>query len=181
MSTPKSPSFQGRFGRMFRSLPAATYGATDAESRSALMALGVAMSSTPLDRPKDGFDNEESAILALYTYFGQFVDHDITFDPMTTLIKHNDPDAFIETFIGRLRVNRQWFLTLADAREIGLHLADIAKAARRAGKKIWTRTNSPISGERRTAITSRARTNILSSLGALPHHLFRTNVRPAHD
>jgi hypothetical protein len=93
MSTPRSPSFQGRFGRMFRSLPAATYGDTDAESRDALMALGTAMTSTPLDPPKDGFDNEESGIPALYTYFGQFVDHDITFDPMTTLIQHNDPDA----------------------------------------------------------------------------------------
>jgi hypothetical protein len=92
MSTPKSPSFQGRFGRMFRSLPAATYGATDADSRLALMALGDAMTSG-FDAPKDGLDSEESGIPALYTYFGQFIDHDITFDPMTTLIQHNDPDA----------------------------------------------------------------------------------------
>jgi hypothetical protein len=92
MSTPKSPSFQGRFGRMFRSLPAATYGATDGDSRLALMALGEAMTSE-FDAPKDGFDGEESGIPALYTYFGQFIDHDITFDPMTTLIQHNDPDA----------------------------------------------------------------------------------------
>jgi hypothetical protein len=92
MSTPKSPSFQGRFGRMFRSLPAGTYGATDAESRRALMALGDAMTSG-FDAPKDGFDGEESGIPALYTYFGQFIDHDITFDPMTTLIQHNDPNA----------------------------------------------------------------------------------------
>ena len=95
MSTPRSPSFQGRFGRMFRSLPAATYGATDAESRLALMALGDAMTSD-FDRPKDGFDAEESGIPALYTYFGQFVDHDITFDPMTTLIQRSDPDALTD-------------------------------------------------------------------------------------
>src|SRR5271163_6196 len=44
MSTAKSRSFQGRFGRMFpHSLPAATYGTTDIESRLALMALGKAM------------------------------------------------------------------------------------------------------------------------------------------
>jgi len=92
MSTAKSPSFSGRFGRMFRSLPAATYGATDTESRAALMTLGAAMTSD-FDAPKDGFDGEESGIPALYTYFGQFIDHDITFDPMTTLIQHNDPDA----------------------------------------------------------------------------------------
>ena len=95
MSTLKSPSFQGRFGRMFRSLPAATYGTTDAESRLALMTLGDAMTSG-FDAPKDGFDGEESGIPALYTYFGQFIDHDITFDPMTTLIQHNDPDALTD-------------------------------------------------------------------------------------
>jgi Animal haem peroxidase len=94
-STAKSPSFQGRFGRMFRSLPAATYGATDAQSRAALMTLGAAMTSS-FDGPKDGFDGEESGIPALYTYFGQFIDHDITFDPMTTLIQHSDPDALTD-------------------------------------------------------------------------------------
>jgi hypothetical protein len=73
MSTPKSPSFQGRFGRMFRSLPSATYGKTDAESRLALMTLGDAMTSE-FDAPKDGFDGEESGIPALYTYFGQFIE-----------------------------------------------------------------------------------------------------------
>src|SRR5215469_14434229 len=95
MSTPASPVFQGRFGRMFRSLPAATYGVTDADSRAALMKLGELMTST-FDPPKDGADPEESGIPALYTYFGQFVDHDITFDPMTTLIKHSDPDALTD-------------------------------------------------------------------------------------
>jgi hypothetical protein len=95
MCTPKSPSFQGRFGRMFRSLPAATYGRDDAENRAQLMALGTLMTSK-FDKPKDGFDAEESGIPALYTYFGQFVDHDITFDPMTTLIKHSDPDALTD-------------------------------------------------------------------------------------
>ena len=95
MTTPKSPLFQGRFGRMFRSLPAATYGRTDADSRAALMTLGTAMTSD-FDKPKDGADPEESGIPALYTYFGQFVDHDITFDPMTTLIQHSDPNALTD-------------------------------------------------------------------------------------
>jgi Animal haem peroxidase len=95
MSTAKSPNFQGRFGRMFRSLPAGTYGRTDNDSRQALMKLGTLMTSS-FDPPKDGFDGEESGIPALYTYFGQFVDHDITFDPMTTLIQHSDPDALTD-------------------------------------------------------------------------------------
>src|SRR6478672_8017771 len=95
MSTPKSPNYQGRFGRMFRSLPAASYGKTDADSRNNLMALGAAMAAD-FDPPKDGNDAEESGIPALYTYFGQFVDHDITFDPMTTLIQRSDPDALTD-------------------------------------------------------------------------------------
>lgn len=95
MSTAKSPNFEGRFGRMFRSLPAGTYGKTDNDSRNALLQLGKLMTSS-FDPPKDGFDGEESGIPALYTYFGQFVDHDITFDPMTTLIQHSDPDALTD-------------------------------------------------------------------------------------
>jgi hypothetical protein len=95
MSTAKSLNFDGRFGRMFRSLPAGTYGRTDDDSRNALLTLGNLMTSE-FDPPKDGFDNEESGIPALYTYFGQFVDHDITFDPMTTLIQHSDPDALTD-------------------------------------------------------------------------------------
>ena len=59
------------------------------------MALGDAMTAEP-DDAKDGRDPEESGIPALYTYFGQFIDHDITFDPMTTLISHSDPDALTD-------------------------------------------------------------------------------------
>src|SRR5579863_1192560 len=95
MSTATSPEFQGRFGRMFRSLPAAKYGATDNDSRADLMVLGDVMAASP-DPAKDGADPEESGIPALYTYLGQFIDHDITFDPMTTLIQHSDPDALTD-------------------------------------------------------------------------------------
>src|SRR6266446_4987245 len=95
MSTAKSPSFNGFFGRMFRSLPPATFGLSDAENVANLHKLGDAMSSTE-DDPKDGKDDEESGIPALYTYFGQFIDHDITFDPASSLQKQNDPDALID-------------------------------------------------------------------------------------
>jgi len=48
------------------------------------------------EAPKDGNDPEESGIPALYTYLGQFIDHDITFDPVSTLVRHNDPNALTD-------------------------------------------------------------------------------------
>jgi len=38
---------------------------------------------------KDGPDDEESDIPAAYTYFGQFIDHDLTFDPSTFQQKYS--------------------------------------------------------------------------------------------
>ena len=94
-STKSSPLFQGRFGRMFRSLPAARFGSSPEESRKNLAKLATAMSAG-FDPPKDGKDDEESGIPALYTYLGQFVDHDLTFDPNSSLQKQNDPDALVD-------------------------------------------------------------------------------------
>jgi hypothetical protein len=95
MSTRRSPFFEGQFGRMFRALPMATFGATDAENVTNLATLGKAMSAE-FELPKDGKDEEESGIPALYTYLGQFIDHDITFDPSSSLQKQNDPDALVD-------------------------------------------------------------------------------------
>jgi hypothetical protein len=92
---PSSPFFNGRFGRMFRALPPAEFGANDDESQNALRKLGAAMVSGE-DAPKDGPDNEESGIPAAYTYLGQFIDHDLTFDPASSLQRQNDPDALID-------------------------------------------------------------------------------------
>src|SRR5207302_2092753 len=60
-----------------------------------LAELGSAMSA-PLYPPTDGKDEEESGIPALYTYLGQFIDHDITFDPNSSLQKRDDPDALVD-------------------------------------------------------------------------------------
>jgi hypothetical protein len=95
MSAKSSPMFQGRFGRMFRSLAPATFGSTPNENIANLAKLGVAMSAA-FDPPKDGKDDEESGIPALYTYLGQFIDHDITFDPNSSLQQQNDPDALTD-------------------------------------------------------------------------------------
>jgi hypothetical protein len=80
---------------MFRSSHAAVFGSTDADNITNLTKLADAMSAD-FDAPKDGKDDEESSIPSLYTYFGQFIDHDITFDPASSLQKQNDPDALID-------------------------------------------------------------------------------------
>lgn len=84
---PRSPLFEGRFGRLFRQLRPAPE-LSDKE----LQALAEKMrepkgGDSKLDNPK---------IPAAYTYFGQFVDHDITFDPVSDLQRKNDPDALVD-------------------------------------------------------------------------------------
>ncbi len=82
----RSSLHEGRFGRLFRLDPAPEL--KDGE----LQALAKKMQEpkgggTKLDNPK---------IPAAYTYFGQFVDHDITFDPVSSLQRRNDPDALTD-------------------------------------------------------------------------------------
>ena len=79
---------QGRFGRLFEGTPGQF-------SDEALAKLADAMVAG-FDPPKDGPDAEESGIPALYTYFGQFIDHDITFDPVSSLTKQQDPDGLVD-------------------------------------------------------------------------------------
>jgi hypothetical protein len=76
-------------------LPPADYGADDAASLVALSNLADLMIAPP-DAPKDGPDAEESGIPAAYTYLGQFIDHDLTFDPASSLQRQNDPDALVD-------------------------------------------------------------------------------------
>ena len=99
MSTPSSSTTEGRFGRMFRRLPVYE------QRPESLVALGQAMiqglEDGRLDKPLGEDDDDENRsewngelrLPAGYTYFGQFVDHDITFDPASSLTRQNDPDA----------------------------------------------------------------------------------------
>ena len=92
-ATPSSTSFEGRFGRMFRTLPAAKFFPED------LSALGEEMVATPEDEvtPETEADAEESSIISAgFTYLGQFIDHDLTFDPISSLEKQNDPDSLTD-------------------------------------------------------------------------------------
>ena len=77
--------FEGRFGRIFRALPPAEFGIDDQKSLQNLDLLAQKMVGSASDKPKDGADIEESGIPALYTYLGQFIDHDLTFDPASSL------------------------------------------------------------------------------------------------
>jgi Animal haem peroxidase len=103
VSTPESSTRDGRFGRMFRTLPALQL--PEATGEAMLTALADAMATDPEEpiarereivtqgNPKAGDDEENAAIPSGYTYVGQFIDHDITFDPLSSLQTANDPNA----------------------------------------------------------------------------------------
>lgn len=91
---PLSPMHEGRFGRMFRKLTPMA-GLSDESLRALAESMREPESSSgggwsPAAPPAD-LDNP--AIPAGYTYFGQFLDHDITFDPVSSLDRENDPNA----------------------------------------------------------------------------------------
>jgi len=82
--------FGSRFGRLF---PASE--TTEKIPESAIEKLAGAMVA-PFDAPKDGMDAEESGIPALFTYLGQFIDHDLTFDPEPNFKKIKDARAVVD-------------------------------------------------------------------------------------
>lgn len=107
-TTPSSSTRDGRFGRMFRTLPALQVEPVgdDKEGTRQLQMLADAMVSKEDTVPREreleiigatskepGDEDENAAIPAGYTYLGQFIDHDITFDPISSLRRQNDPDA----------------------------------------------------------------------------------------
>src|SRR5215208_1125674 len=92
----KSPTTEGRFGFMFKSQP--PHPAPD----ELLNPLGVLMEEQPTAAP----DNEEQKnendrwnenpnldLTSGFTFLGQFVDHDITFDTTKLSDQLSDPDA----------------------------------------------------------------------------------------
>src|SRR5947209_4032907 len=87
--------FGGQFGRMFRSLPPADFGESDTETEKNLLALGKAMVADA-EELNEAPDPEESGIPSAYTYLGQFIDHDLTFDPASSLQQQDDPEGLID-------------------------------------------------------------------------------------
>ncbi|HYI92331.1 MAG TPA: hypothetical protein VEX68_02200, partial [Bryobacteraceae bacterium] len=88
----RSSQFEGRFGRMFRSLPPGHF------SEKMLKDLATAMTAEPENPPTpetEPDDEENDVIAAGYTYLGQFIDHDLTFDPVSSLQRQNDPDGLV--------------------------------------------------------------------------------------
>lgn len=74
----------GKFGRLFPTLPSLQ---ADAKAVRALGQRGGPMDPGNMERS----DNDE--IDAGFVFFGQFIDHDITFDPTSSLERQNDPEA----------------------------------------------------------------------------------------
>jgi hypothetical protein len=102
--TPRSAFYdQGRFGRLFPSLP--PFASDTPLVRDALTELGAP--GGPMDAADDlsdpitlitdpaksvnNPDNPDST--AGFTFLGQFLDHDMTFDPTSTLARRQDPEA----------------------------------------------------------------------------------------
>ena len=87
---PASTLFEGRFGRMFRTLPPGEFDEDDLRKLAKKMI--AKHEEKPTSERRDD-DEENSGISAGYTYLGQFIDHDLTFDPASSLQKQNDPEA----------------------------------------------------------------------------------------
>ncbi|MCA9987403.1 MAG: hypothetical protein KDE59_24010, partial [Anaerolineales bacterium] len=111
---PRSPFYRGPFGRICSDLPPwapSLEGHPDLESLLMTIAQGE-MIERPTVKPTDiaqdaalraDLDAQfNSAIPAGYTYFGQFVDHDITFDPASSLMRRNDPSGLLNHRTPRL-------------------------------------------------------------------------------
>ncbi len=121
-----SSNFEGKFGRMFRALPPAEFDdedlmvlagdgklpdlPEDATPPSGMNAypevkrdpatgkpVRINGKLVPDPAPETVADSEENfGIPAGYTYLGQFIDHDITFDPASSMQKRNDPEALVD-------------------------------------------------------------------------------------
>ena len=186
-----SQLFGGPFGRMFRALPPADFGPDDDASVASLEKLAEKMVSDPEAQLNEGIDPEESGIPAAYTYFGQFIDHDLTFDPASSLQRQNDPDALVDyrtprfdldNIYGRGPDDQPYMYDKGRTFNLGLKLTG---AAANPGARDLPRSNAvpPLSGATQRAIIGDPRNDenvIVSQLQGLLHR-FHNKLANDHD
>ncbi len=92
---PRSIYFeQGRFGRLFPSLPPFASDTPSVRDRlSKLGASGGLMDAKDAGNPNNPNNPVNPKITAGFTFLGQFLDHDITFDTTSSLERQNDPES----------------------------------------------------------------------------------------
>jgi len=88
---PRSTLYEGRFGRMFRNLPPCIE--AEAPNTDLLRLADFMVEAKPAEGQDEDSALDNPDISAGFTYLGQFVDHDITFDPNSKLQRQNDPNA----------------------------------------------------------------------------------------
>jgi hypothetical protein len=123
---PRSALYQGPFGRICPDLPPWRPPGVTGDTLEAFL-IGVANGRmmerpglTPAQIAADPALIEEldiefgSEIPAGYTYFGQFIDHDITFDPASSLMRATDPNALLNFRTPRLDLDNVYGRGSAD-------------------------------------------------------------------
>ena len=95
LALPRSKQYRGPFGRLFRGLHA--WRSPHSDEVTAIKALKIFATNSMSEQAGANANLDNKKIPAGYTYFGQFVDHDITFDPTSSLMRQNDPDS-LENF-----------------------------------------------------------------------------------
>jgi Animal haem peroxidase len=113
-SAATKPSFDGAYGRMFSGAKPADFGGS---AEAALKKLAAAM-TLPAPVANEGPSPQESGIPAAYTYFGQLVAHDLTFDmasshqpetDLTKLVDQRTPRFDLDGVYGRGPLEQPYF------------------------------------------------------------------------
>jgi hypothetical protein len=121
---------EGRFTRLFPDAPAAKFSDEDLQ----LLADAMTADAEDAPTPEDEVDPEEnSGIVAAYTYLGQFIDHDLTLDPtshlrefvqdVSTLVDFRTPRFDLDCLYGRGPDDQPYLYDTRDGR-VRMQLGD---------------------------------------------------------
>ena len=106
LALPRSKQYRGPFGRLFRGLHA--WRSPHSDEVTAIKALKIFATNSMSEQAGANANLDNKKIPAGYTYFGQFVDHDITFDPTSSLMRQNDPDSLARILHEQCEVEVFW-------------------------------------------------------------------------